>query len=338
MSRFYRQKLVFVAAAAAGMLALTSCGDTGPAYSASSPDETIDSARQMIAEGNARRLTDLIYAEDDQTRSFFNQVGSMLGSLQELGEAVEARFPDELAGFRAQAEQAAAEGKTNPLLTRLVSAGRASSGNRTFGVSQIDRTGLTLETGSKPSKPGGAFSRGPSDSQREIVNGIIKQLLVDPYRWLEQGRDKIDHVYVSDDIVSLTWEDRPILPPFGLTLIERDGYWFLVPPTSYPGVSMVLPRNDDEWFVWGSMVKTLERVVIDLTKEVRSGSIRNMTDLADSATEKVAFPAMVIFFAYGNLMENRKAEAQREQQQSAELQAAKNTSADDDEPAPDPEP
>ena len=195
-------------------------------------------------------------------------------------------------------------------------------------------------TGSTPTKPGGAFSRGPSDSQREIVNGILKQLLADPYRWLEQGRDKIDHVYVSDDIVSLTWEDRPILPPFGLTLIERDGRWFLVPPTSYPGVSMVLPRNDDEWYVWGSMVKTLERVVIDLTKEVRSGSIRNMTDLADSATEKIAIPAMLVFFAYGNLMEERKAEAQRQQQQSDELQAAQDTSANakKEEPTPDPEP
>jgi len=340
MDRLNRRKLVFVSVAAAGTLSLCACGNNGPAYSSSSPDETIDSAQQMIADGNARRLTDLIYAEDDQTRSFFNQVGSMLGSLQELGEAVESRFPDELAGFRTQAEQAAAEGKTNPLLARLVSAGRAGTGNRTFGVSQIDRTGLTLDTGSNPKKPGGVFSRGPSDSQREIVNSIIKQLLVDPYRWLEDGRDKIDHVYVSDDIVSLTWEGRPILPPFGLTLIERRGRWLLVTPTSYPGVSMVLPRNDDEWYVWGSMVKTLERVVIDLTKEVRSGSIRNMTDLADSATEKVAIPAMLVFFAYGNLMEERKAEAQRQQQQSAELQAAEKTSADtdDDQPAPDPEP
>lgn len=338
-------------------LALASCGDHKTPYAASSPDETIDAAQQMILDGNADQLTDLIYAENDQFRSFFNQIGSMLGSLQDLGDAVESRFPTELAAFRAEAEAAAAEGKTNPILARLVSAGRGSGGNRSFGVSQINREGLTLDTGagSTPA-PSNPFSGRQSESTRLVVNGIIKQLLADPYRWLEDGRDKIDHVYITDDTVSLTWDGKPILPPFGLTLIERDGRWFLVPPTSYPGVSMALPRNDDEWFVWGSMVKTLERVVIDLTRDVRNGSIRNMTDLADSAAEKVAIPAMLVFFAYGNLMEERKAEAKRLQaaKDAAEQPAAQPTDQPDEQapegdgndadpepepdPIPDPEP
>lgn len=290
------------------------CDGSRREYPASSPDTMLDSARDMIANGEADRLSDLVYAEDEQMRSFLNQVGGLLGSLHGLGDAIEARFPEEIAAFRAEAERAAAEGRTNPLLSRLVASGRPG-GNATFGISQMDRSGLTLDTGSggeaSGGRRGGLLGGGPSDSQREIFNGIIKQLLADPYGWLEDGRDRIDHVYLADDMVSLTWDGRVILPPFGLTLLEEDGRWFLVPPTSYPGVRMVLPRSDDEWYVWGSMIKTLERVVIDLERDVRSGRVRNMTDLADSATEKVAIPAMLIFFAYTNLIEQRQAEADK---------------------------
>lgn len=311
MRRHRSNFLCFLSILAASLLAGVGCERQETAYEASTPDDVLDSAQQMILNGDADRLTDLVYAEDENIRSFFNQVGSMLGALQDLGQAVETRFPEELSAFRAEAEAAAAEGKSNPILGRLVAAGRRGRGNQSFGVSQINRDGLTLDTGEPKSsaKPSDMFTGRRSDSQREIVNGIIKQLLADPYRWLAQGRDKIDHVYIADDTVSLTWEGRPLLPPFGLSLIEREGRWFLVPPTSYPGVRLVMPRNADEWFIWGSMVKTLERVVVDLTSDVRSGSVRNMTDLADSAAEKVAIPAMLVFFAYSKMMDERQAEA-----------------------------
>ncbi len=306
---------------------LGGCSRPRTEYPASTPDEAIDSAQTMIVNGEADRLTDLIYAEDEATRSFLNQVGSMLGSLQRLGQAVEQRFPEELGAFRAEAEKAAAEGRTNPILARLV-ASRGGGRNRSFGVSRINREGLTLDNAgdgdARPARPGDLFTGRQSESQRELVNGIIKQLLADPYRWLADGRDRLDHVYISDDTVSLTWDDKPILPPFGLSLIEREGRWFLVPPTSYPGVRMVLPRNADEWFVWGSMVKTLERVVVDLERDVRTGQVRNMTDLADSAAEKVAIPAMLVFFAYGNMVEQRQAEmeAARDASRSGEATEA----------------
>jgi hypothetical protein len=292
------------------LTALAACDRGGADYPASTPALAIDSAQQMILNGETERLTDLVYAENDDMRSFLNQIGSLLASLQTLGDAVESRFPEELAAFRAEGEAAAAEGKSNPLLARLVAA-NASQRNPTFGVSRIDREGLTLDTGADEpgaSSPSDFLAGRASDSQREIFNDILKQLLADPYRWLAEGRDRLDTVYIADDTVALTWDDRPILPPFGLSMIEEDGRWFLVPPTSYPGVRMVMPRNADEWYIWGSMVKTLERVVLDLERDVRSGQVRNMTDLADSATEKVAIPAMLVFFAYGNIMEQRMAE------------------------------
>lgn len=282
---------------------LPGCGRQQADYPAGTPAQTIDSAQAMIADGHASRLVELVYAEDEQSRSFLNQVGVLLGSVQSLADAVQRRFPEELEQFRREAEQEGA----GPLFARLVASGRPST-NREFGVSQIDRRGLTLDTGTRPGRPSRRDPR-MSDSQREVVNDVLKQLLADPYRWLEQGREKIGATPVTDDTVAITWEGRPVFPPFGLVLIRREGRWWLVPPTSYPVVRRMMPRSEDEWFVWGSMVKTFDHVVTDLTNDVESGRVKNLTDLADSAVEKAAIPSMLVFFAYSNLVEQREKEA-----------------------------
>lgn len=323
-------RLVGAALVVAG---LAGCSRSGENYGAASPDEALDSAQRMIVNGEAHRLVDLIYAENEQMRSLLNQFGELLGSLQELGTEVERRFPEEIARYRSEAERAAAEGRTSPLLTRLVAAGRGDQ-SRTFGTSRVDREGLTIDTGSPRGEgrasAGGMLGRPQTESERQRFNDIIKELLVDPYRWLAEGRDKISTVYVSDDTVSLLWEGRPILPPFGMALVQRDDRWMLVPPTSYPGVSAVMPRNDDEWYVWGSMVRTLDHVVQDLGRDVRSGRVKNLSGLADAAVKKVAIPAMLVVFAYSNLVEER----QRQSAQEAEARReAGSGEADAPEPA-----
>jgi hypothetical protein len=285
------------------------CSRSPGSYDASTADAALDSARQMIESGDAARLVELIYAEGAAERSFLNQFGRVLGALDDLGAAVEKRFPEELRQFREDADRAAAEGRTSPILSRLVAAGRGERRSSSFGTARINREGLTLDTGAPaPARRGGAaemLTRPRSDSEREVINGVIKTLLVDPFRWLDEGRARLTTVSISDDTVGLLWDGKAILPPFGLSMIRRDGRWFLVPPTSFPIVSRAMPRTEDEWFVWGSMLKTLENVVVDLTAEVESGGVRNLTDLADTAVEKAAIPAMLIVFAYTNLVEQR---------------------------------
>ncbi|USN99009.1 MAG: hypothetical protein H6810_12810 [Phycisphaeraceae bacterium] len=305
------------------VFALSGCGRMHHEYGSATPAETLDSAHQMIVNGEADRLVDLVYAEDEQTRSFLNQVGLLLGSVQKLADAVEQRFPEELAKFRADAAKAAEEGDQSPFFARLVAASRPR-GNQDFGVSQINRQGLTVDTGVTPPAARSGLFRGPrTESERRFFNNILKQLLADPYRWLAEGRDKLGTTYVTDDTVALTWDDRPVLPPFGLVLVLRGDRWQLVPPTSYPGVKQVMPRNEDEWLVWGSIVKTLDHVVDDLTKDVKSGKVLNMTDLADTAVEKAAIPVMLVVYAYTNLLDERKkeAEAARTQAKAAEGEA-----------------
>lgn len=296
---------------AAGLLG--ACSRAPSAYDASTPDAVLDSAQRMIRSGEADRLADLIYAENDQMRSFLNQFALLFASLQKLGVSVDRRFPEELRQFREQADLAAAAGRSNPILAQLSAAARSGrSSGGTFGTAGINREGLTLDTGApaRPQRRPPMNAPSPrTESERQRVNEIIKSLLVDPYRWLDEGRDRLGTISINDDTVALTWDGHPILPPFGLSLTRQEGRWFLVPPTSYPGINRIMPRSDDEWFIWGSMIRTLQQVVDDLNTDVDSGRIRNLTDLADTAVEKTAIPALLIFFAYSNLVEARNREA-----------------------------
>ncbi len=284
---------------------LAGCDARTAAYPADTPQQTLDSAAAMVADGHADRLVELVYAEDEPMRSLLNQVGLLLGSLQSLSDAVARRFPEELGALR---ERAGREG-AGPLLSRLVASGRSTT-NREFGVSRMSRSGLTLDTGHAPNPAGKKRPPRMTESQRELVNGLLQQLLADPYRWLEEGRSRLTTVPITDDTVAIMWDGKAVLPPFGLVLIHREGRWWLVPPTSFPGVRGLMPRSEDEWFVWGSMVKTMRNVVDDLTEDVESGRVRNLTDLADTAVEKAAIPSMLIFFAYSNLVEQREQEEQ----------------------------
>jgi hypothetical protein len=291
-----------------GFAALAGCDRADGPLTLDSPEATLDTAEALVRDGRADRLVDLIHADDDEMRSLLNQFGRFLGELQKLAAAVEVAFPEEVAQLRAEAEAAAAEGRAASLIDRLTGAPAGPGGNRGFGSNLIQNPELRLDTGSAARRgtpsPFAGGERGRS--QREAFSRIAQQFFVDPYGWLGEGRDRLETVYVSDTMVALTWDGKTILPPFGLVLIEGDdGFWRLLLPTQYPGVRRAMPQNEDEYAVYGSIVRTLENVIVDLRRDVEAGKVRNLTDLSDSAVEKVAIPAALVMFALSEVMEER---------------------------------
>lgn len=285
------------------------CGcDRGPtAYDLGSPEGTLDAATGMVQEGRADRLAELIRADSDDMRSLLNQFGRFLGELQRLGETVREVMPEQVAAMEAEARAAVEEGRAASLIDRLTGA-PAGPGRGGFGVSAMRSEGLGLETGgSAESSPRSVFDAGrPSGSQRERFNALAREILIDPYAWIEDGRDRLGTAYVSDGMVALTWDDKTLLPPLGVVLAEdEDGVWRLLLPTRYPGVSAVMPRTADEYAVWGSMVRTLEHVVVDLRRDVEKRRVTTLEGLADAAVEKVAIPAALVAFAFSELMQER---------------------------------
>jgi len=209
-------------------------------------------------------------------------------------------------------------------------------GDANFGVGRVQGDGLRLDGASGSNAPSGdLFGSGP-DSQRgrEIFNALAKQVFTDPYAWIDDQQDRLGTVYVSDEEVALTWDDRPILPPFGLTLrLCDDGQWRLRLPTSFPFIRQVMPRNENEYMVFGMILKTIDNLVVDLTADLRGGEIHNLTDLADTAVEKAALPAIMIFVAYSNLVESRG-----ENEPDDESRDAPEDAEAEPEPQPEPQP
>jgi hypothetical protein len=290
-------KIIFAAAVVALVTAVGAWAWSArppKAYDARTPEAMLDSARQMIVDRQAERLVELIeVAPPDDTAidrermtDLYARLGGVLGAAQDLSDTVAAAFPDELARFRAELEQARASGKPTGLFAQLARSGRGQRGR----------------SGGNPIQ--GLFGSGAS---RVDAERVFTALLAEPYRGIADGRDRVTATTIDDRTVALLFDNKPIAPPFGLVLREQpDGRWQLVPPTNLPFINRFLPKTADEYAIWGSLLTTFENVLIDLDRGVASGQIDSLDRLADEAFEKVAVPAGMVMVAYGRAMEARR--------------------------------
>ncbi|GAB4383033.1 MAG: hypothetical protein Kow0022_01850 [Phycisphaerales bacterium] len=251
---------------------LVGCSRPSNSYSRATPDKVVESAVLMVQNQEAERLTELIYAENIQMRSLLNQLGLALGAMAELSRAVQEKFPEELAEMRARIE---AEGGPS-ILEQLTGSGR---------------------------------SRGSGRDDGARFRELAKRIFADPYGWLTEHAEKLDVMYLSDDSYGVTYDGRILLQPWGLLIQEKEDGWYLMLPTNLPGARRILPDTDDEYMLWGSLFKTLENGVRDMTRDVRSGRTTSMNQLGQSAMEKFAIPAAMVMYAWGKYQEEARREA-----------------------------
>lgn len=252
---------------------LVGCSKPPREYSRSSPENVLESAVLMVENQEAKRLTELVYAENISMRSLLNQIGLALGAMEELSRAVAEKFPEELAAMRAQIE---ADGGQS-IVEQLTGRGRRG---------------------------------GPEDGAR--FRDLAKRIFADPYGWLSQHRNKLDVIYVADDTYGVMYDGQPLLQPWGLLIQQKEDGWYLMLPTNLPGARQVLPDTDDEFMLWGSLFKTLENGVRDMTSDVRVGRTTSMNQLGQSAVEKFAIPAVMVMYAWGKHQEAAREEARRQ--------------------------
>jgi hypothetical protein len=274
----------WIAVGAVG-LALSGCNR----YPQDSPDALLVSARKMVQDGQAEKLQELLYAETPQMRRVLVKLGTTLGHVQDLATTINEKFPDEVAALRKQAEEAAAAGEASSLLGRAVLGELGGRGGR---------------------RRGGAA--GDPDEMRASFDRVVKELFADPYGWLARSENRLSTVAMGDDMAAVLWDGKPIFPPLGLGLRESGGKWYVALPTSLPGIANIMPRTDDEYKIWVSVVTVFDRLVIDLTKDVRSGKAKDLRALSELAGEKAFIPVAIGVLAYGKAVEAREKEAGRE--------------------------
>lgn len=257
-----------------------------PTYSQATPDDVVQSAKLMVKAGRADRLTGLLYAENEDLRVLYTKLGRLLRSVQELALVMNEKFPKEIQELRAKAEQAANEGKATSLLGGLTGEARRSARRAARGE-----------------------ERNPGDA----LNATLKQLLADPYGWLDEHSSKLSTAYISDEASAVLWDRKPVFPPLGLVMKKDGDRWFVVPPTNMPVLSSVMPKTKDEFTIWGSLVRTVDNAVQEVTRDVKAGKLRSLDEVARAAGEKAFVPVGIGVIAYGRAVEIRKQEARQAQ-------------------------
>ena len=260
-------------------IVLPAC-DRSPAYSQATPNDVIRSAAQMIKDNRADLLPNLLYAENDEMRRLYRAMGTFLKHTQELAQSLQAKFPEEVNKLKKQAEEAAKKGQATTLFGQIAQAqSRAKCGP-------------------------------PDKSQQDAFNAALKRIFVDPYGSLDDGVDHLSTTPINDDVVAIMVDGKPMLAPLGLTMrrVKTDDreVWAVVPPLNIPGVANFVPKSKEEFQIWGSLIKTFDNVVVDLTKDVKSGAMKSLDDVSKKAGEKAFIPAAMTVFAYTQAMEARK--------------------------------
>lgn len=253
-------------------------------YGTDTPRAVLESAAEMLADRRADRLVELIETvppneagtERDQRMSdLYIRLGRVFRAAQDLHRSVESEMPEELESLKEELAAAEARGESSSIIATLM-----------------------------PGRRG----RNQSPEQREARERIIERLLADPFGGIDSAvTDNIDRIGTQEigaDLVAITWDNRAVLPPFGLTMRKTDEGWQLVPPTSLPMVRRFLPDTEAEYQVWGSLLATVESLLDDLGNDVRSGRIRSIDKLTQQAIEDAIIPMGMMMVALGNADED----------------------------------
>lgn len=259
------------------LLAFVGCEDKSK-YSQATPEATIATARLMVEEGKAKRLGDLIYAENPDMRMFLTRTGVFLGNLQKLGTAVQQKFPNDVTKLKTDLEDAAKKGKTTTLFGQLA----------------------------QQAMPRGKRPNIDTTQARDAFDDALKSILADPYSFLRESETRLTTEYLTDDSVSLRWDAKPIMAPIGMRMkLADDAKWYFALPTNIPGASAFLPKTKEEYEILGGLIEVFDNMVLDLIKDVEQGRVTSLDSLARTAGEKAFLPAVMVMFAYSKGVEQR---------------------------------
>lgn len=282
MRKFMRRSRVLIGLA----LCIGLAGGCSRKLPRDTPEATIASARQVVLDGHADRLRDFLYADDAEMKKLYARVGRLLLNVQKLGVSIQEKFPKESAQLKADAEESVKQGKPVGLLAQM--SALMPSGGRNRG----------LANAADPAR---------QQEARKAFDEALKRLFADPYSFLRESDGKLAAVSIGDDLAALTWEGKPVLPPIGMVMRKDvDGRWYFMLPTNLPGISGFMPKSKDQYQILGGLVQVFDNVVIDLRRDVDSGAVKSMDELARRAGEKAFVPAAIGFFAYAKYQDEAK--------------------------------
>lgn len=253
-------------------------------YSQDSPEDVLASALKMIKNGEADKLTRLIYADSREYRSVLNRFGTLMGSLQRLAIALKDRFPEDVEKLRQQLVETAtikATGEGDDALKAKLNNGDAALPTNIPKDREAQRR------------------------QRQQFEDLSQKILTNPFLYIEANAQRLSVERISDDTATVKADGEPILAGI-IQMQKREGRWWIVLPLNLPLVSSFTPQTRNEWSIIGSLIKMADGVVNELIEDVRGGNIKRIEQLANKAGEKAFLPGGMIFIVYGKEMDVRR--------------------------------
>lgn len=154
----------------------------------------------------------------------------------------------------------------------------------------------------------------PGGAAYQTLAGV----LADPYAFLRDQRDRVQTVWLSDETSAITFDDAPLLPPFGVAIrkapesddpsVNTPGDWYVVAPLNIPFVNRFTPRNEDHWMIIAYLFKAWENVLIDIERQVVEGRITSLEQASREAGTMAFPPTIAIVLAYRAAIEEQDGE------------------------------
>ena len=264
----------------AGLL-MPGCRKRDP-YSQASPEDVLASAIAMVKNGEAGKLTRLIYADTREYRSVLNRLSGLLDSLQSLGVEVKNRFPKDVEALRAQMVEK---------------------------VKGADQSGLAAKLNTESAPPAAstpARMTGSEARRREQqFEALSRQILADPFSLIEANADRLSVERLADDAATIKFDNEPLLMG-AIQLKKHADQWYIELPLNLPFVSSFVPQTRNEWSIIGSLIKMTDAVVQELEADLKAGAVPRLELLANKAGEKAFMPGAMIVLVYGKEMDIRR--------------------------------
>jgi hypothetical protein len=240
-------------------------GCADPEYDLSTPEKALDSAAKMVEDGRADLLPRLI---DLKPRDLeFDDGVTEASAIEDV------------------------KGKLGEMLGRLW---RVSTKlNERFESEVRKELALAAE------RAKGAAAGRPD------IGEILTGFMVDPFRFLKDGRDRLTAEDLSDGTAALLWDDEPV---FGgvISMVETGDGWKFAFPAEVAQGSDFWPQTRQEWAVVAAMMLGIENSLEDFERELDGNSFRSLQQASERVGRILAESVAVQSIIYAGMKRPRE--------------------------------
>lgn len=240
-------------------------GCADPEYDLSTPEKALDSAAKMVEDGRADLLPRLI---DLKPRDI--------------------TFDD---GVTEESAIEDVKGKLGEMLGRLW---RVSTKlNDRFEAEVRKELELAAEKAKKAAEG------------RPDIGEILTGFMVDPFRFLKDGRGRLAAEDLSDGTAALLWDDEPV---FGgaISMVETGDGWKFTFPAEVAQGSDFWPQTRQEWAVVAAMMLGIDNSLKDFERELDGNSFRSLRQASERVGRILAESVAVQSIIYAGMKRPRE--------------------------------